>query len=465
MPLVASAYSVEIDGVYYDLNSLDKVAEVTSNPNKYKGDINIPSTVSYEETIYEVTSIGRQAFRNNKELTAITVSNTINFIGRNAFEGCSGLTAVNISDLTAWCNIKFEGSVYGDTNPLSNAHHLFLDGKEIKELVIPNGVTIINPWTFVGCIDITSVTIPRSILEIYDLAFFGCDNLKKVQIEDLSAWCNISFSQNNIYNLNSNPLVIARHLFLNDEEITNLELPNNIVSVKDFAFSGCDGLSSVSIPSSVKSIGRSAFEGCNGLTSISLPSSVTDIGIYAFSGCKQLNEIDIPNGVLSIGEDAFSYCDNLTNIAIPNSVTLIDNMAFQECKRLTSIIIGNGINFIEYSVFSGCSNISDVYCYAEKVPSTQSNAFDNSSFENAILHVPAASIEVYKQTEPWSNFSNIVSLTEEDIDPTGIDFQIREKQVNPIYYYSVDGKCSSLPQRGINIIKTSDGTIKKIIVK
>lgn len=415
LPMLASADAVEINGIYYILETNNKTAEVTSNPNKYKGEIIIPSFVLYESLRYDVTKISMNAFSSNIELTSITIPNTIQYIGTNAFYGCIWLTAVNISDLTAWCNIAFAGSVYGDTNPLCSAKHLFLNGKEIKELVIPSGVTRINPWAFVNCVEFTSVTIPSSVTEVCDLSFSGCEKLNKVQIEDLSAWCNISFSQQNVFNLNSNPLTIAHHLYLNDEEITNLEIPNNVVAIKDYAFYGCEGLISITIPSSVTSIGYSAFSNCNDLSSVTIPSAVKSIGKYAFSGCKVLNSLNIPNGVLSIEEGAFLSCESMTSISIPNSVTLIDNMAFSGCKNLSKVIIGNNVKFINYNAFNNCISLSDVYCFAENVPNTNTNAFKDSNLEYATLHVPVASLNYYLNAEPWKIFQTKVAIESGEI--------------------------------------------------
>ena len=142
------------------------------------------------------------------------------------------------------------------------------------------------------------------------------------------------------------------------------------------------------------SIEYATFYGCSGLTSVTIPNSVTSIGKSAFRGCSSLTSVTIPNSVTSIGDWVFGGCSGLTSVTIPNSVTSIGN-----------------------SAFSGCSELLDVYCYAENVPSTKSSAFTSSSIADATLHVPAASIDSYKATRPWSGFGKIVALTE---DETGI---------------------------------------------
>ena len=85
---------------------------------------------------------------------------------------------------------------------------------------------------------------------------------------------------------------------------------------------------------------------------------------------------------------------------------------------MTKITIGNGVTSIGWNAFHGCSELLDVYCYAEKVASTSKDAFDGSYPEYATLHVPAASVDSYKASAPWSSFGKVVGLTEEE---TSID--------------------------------------------
>ena len=212
-------------------------------------------------------------------------------IGDDAFYGCWGLTSVHITDIAAWCKIKF------GSNPFGYAHHLFMDGKEITDLVIPNSVPSIGRYVFDGCSSLTSVTIPNSVTEIGYGAFSGCSGLTsvsignslttigenafqecsgltEVHITDIAAWCKISFG--------SNPLSIAHHLFMDGKEITNLVIPNSVTEIGKGAFKYCYGLTSVTIPNSVTSIGDGAFSGCTGLTSVaceatSVPSTGSDV--------------------------------------------------------------------------------------------------------------------------------------------------------------------------------------------
>ena len=137
---------------------------------------------------------------------------------------------------------------------------------------------------------------------------------------------------------------------------------------------------------------------------------MTSIGLETFAYCSSLTSINIPNSVTSIGSGAFFYCSSLTSINIPNSVTKIGNNAFYSCSSLTSINIGSSIKDIDANAFASCAKLQDVYCYSENVPSTQADSFKDSYIDYATLHVPAASINVYKTAEPWKNFKSIVAI-------------------------------------------------------
>jgi len=143
-------------------------------------------------------------------------------------------------------------------------------------------------------------------------------------------------------------------------------------------------------------------------------------------------------------------------------VTSIGNYAFDGCSSLTSVIIGNGVTYIDAIAFGDCSGLTDVYCYAENVPNTEEyKTFDESIYSKATLHVPATSLEAYKTTEPWSNFDNIVALTDEELPVESI--QDSKRKIQDVY--DLSGRQQTTGRRGINILRYSDGTLKKLMVK
>ena len=340
VPITSQAYSfsaVNEDGVtiYYGIRSKEeKTCEVTySEPNAqdYSGDISIPSHVNG----YEVVGIGWGAFGYYNGLTSLSIPKTIKYINEYNFVfGDGSFQKVIIEDIAAWCSIKYDYSI----NPLVSAHHLYSDkDTEIKELVIPEGVTEISAQAFEGCLGLTSVTLPKSVTEADQSAFSGCSNIVDV-----------------IINCSCVP-----YCFSGLTSIRNVLLGNSVTSIGGFAFNGCTGLTSVDIPSSVINIGSSAFRNCSGLASVSIPNSVTSIGNEAFDGCIGLTSITIPNSVTIIGNNAFSSCTGLTSIAIPNSVTRIGSGAFEGCTKLTSITIPESVTNIGSGAFRNTAWLED----------------------------------------------------------------------------------------------------------
>ena len=374
LPLYALADAVEIDGIYYNLIEKGKVAEVTSNPNYYKGDVVIPEKVTYNDVEYSVGAIGNNSFTGCSGLTSITIPNCVTSIGQSAFRSCSALNSITIPNSVT-----------------SISSYAFYRCIGLTTITIPNSISSIESYAFDGCTCLTSITIPNSVTSIGSSAFEYCTGLTSITIP------------NSVTSIGDNA-------FRGCSSLTSITIPNSVTSIGGGAFEYCTGLTSITIPNSITTIGKVMLFGCSGLTSITIPNSVTSIGYNAFGGCTNITSITIPNSVTNIGELAFSGCTGLTSITIPNSVTSIGKNAFSGCSGLTSITIPHSVTSIRSRAFGGCSKVEDVYCYAENVPSTTSDAFQDSYIEYATLHVPAASVNAYKAAEPWKNFKQIVAI-------------------------------------------------------
>ena len=225
------------------------------------------------------------------------------------------------------------------------------------------------------------------------------------------------------------------------------------------AFEGCSGLTSLTIPSSVTSIGWSAFEGCSGLTSLTIPSSVTSIGYGAFSGCSGLTSLTIPSGVTSIGDCAFLSCSGLTSLTIPSSVTSIGNDAFWGCSGLTSLSIPSSVTSIGESALKGCSGLTSIYVYPEKLPELGYYVFNGCDAKNCTVYVPKGTYDAYKSSE-FGYFEKIV-----EFDASGIDKVTTSTNAKEVSRYSANGQRLSAPAKGLNIVKYSDGSVKKVVVQ
>ena len=401
-----------------------------------------------------VTYIGEEAFYECYSLTSVTIPSSVTKIGKDVFAYCRNLTAVHITDLEAWCKIDFRPNYFG---------HLYLNGKEIKDLIIPNTVTSISDYAFSGCSGVTSITIPNSVTSIGSDAFRGTAWYNN-QSDGLVYAGKVAYKYkgempaNTQITIKEGTLGIAGSAFYGCSNLTSITIPNSVTSIGSSAFSGCRGLISITIPSSVISIGSYAFMDCIGLTSFSVPNSVTSIGRLAFYDCSSLTSISIPNSVKSIGDGAFSgtawysnqpeglvyagnnvydfkgempanskitikegtlgiaggafaSCSGLTSITIPNSVTSIGYEAFYNCNGLTSITIPNSVTTIGYSAFWGCKGLTTITSEIENPFEIDSYTFDSDTYNVAELIVPKGTKAAYQSTAGWNKFQNIVEAS------------------------------------------------------
>lgn len=302
------------------------------------------------------------------------------------------------------------------------------ESSSIKSIVFPNSVTSIGMRAFANCSGLETVTLPNSLHTIGDDAFSGCRKLKEVSIS------------------------------------------NTIISIGNRAFSGCVNLKTIDIPKSVSHIGRSAFYGCSKLEQVVFhDATLISIGYGAFDGCEQLSSINLPNSVSYIEGESFSGCTSLTSIEIPTSVGSIERGTFSGCSHLEHVTLPSSITSIGSGAFADCPNLSEIYCYASEPPTIPESdkflviykhPFDKSFPDYITLHVPSASIDAYKATEPWSGLGTIVALTEEE---TGLESIISKIPVSTIF--TLDGRQVPNLQKGVNIIKMSDGNTKKVLLK
>ena len=276
---------------------------------------------------------------------------------------------------------------------------------------------VIGAYAFYGCSSLTSLTLPSNVTKIGESAFEGCSGL------------------------------------------TSLTLPSNVTKIGESAFEGCSGLTSLTLPSSVTSIGSSAFEGCRSLTSLILPSSVTSIGSSAFSGCSGLTSLTLPSSVTEIGGSAFYGCSGLTSLTLPSSVTEIGAYAFYGCSSLASLTLPSSVTSIGSSAFYGCSGLTSIYVSWESPLSIDAYTFKDANTEKCILYVPKGTYDDYWLSN-WGIFENIV-----EYDATGIDHITTSGEAKEISRYAADGQRLEVPAKGLNIVKYSDGCVKKVVVQ
>jgi hypothetical protein len=318
---------------------------------------------------------------------------------------------------------------------------------------MPNTIATIGAEAFRYCSSLTSITIPSSLKSVGAYGFQDCTSITSVRISDLAAWCNISFA-----NRSSSPNRLEGHLYVGDEEVKELVIPDGVTNIGNYAFAGCGEITSLTIPNSVTTIGEYSFDLCLNLATVNLSNSLLSIGRGAFSQCRRINSLNIPNSVTKIEDRAFFSCSGLESLVIGNGVASIGNSAFQECVKLFSVVIPNNVTSIGKNVFQGCydlktvtlseelaaieestfqgcmsltniiipAKVSYIYqsafagCWLEEVkvlaetpPFAYANTFSNYDIP---LYVPDSSISAYQKTSPWSNFTSFKTLSGEEFE-------------------------------------------------
>lgn len=379
----------ELAVTYKEGNGFNNISK-----DRYKGSITIPETIFYNNQTYKVVKIGESAFFYCDELTNVILPPSIIEIGNSAFKYCSALTNLTIPKSVT----SIGKAVFSSCNSLKNIYlpnsissigsSTFRNCTEIEEISLPTSLSIISEQLFNGCTKLKSISIPDSVTSIEMLAFANCSSLNSVtigksvssiaqrafefcaslnavHIKDIMSWCKIKFGEPGILS-GANPLIAAKHLYLNDKEIEDLVIPDGITQIED----------------------------------------------YTFSRCLSITNVSFPNSLKTIGFNAFSDCINLKKVIIPNSVTNINGESFKNCDSLTSISIGKSVKTIGGGAFSNCNALRTVKSYIiEPFPITN---FPYNVYRNGTLYVPANTKELYCRLDGWRDFLKIQEMDDSD---------------------------------------------------
>ncbi len=428
--------SVEVDGIYYDLNTTAKTAAVASNPNYYTGAIDIPSSFVYNGSTYNVKSIGSRAFLSCSEMMSINFPSSVTSIGSSAFERCTGLA----------------------------------------EVVIGGGVTSIDYEAFKNCSGIRSLTLPSSLKTIENEAFSGCTSLAEIIAKRTTPPTIVSTTFDGV-DKTACMIYVPEGCQSTYASATNWKAFTNIVERTVVAYDGCganvtytiysdmtmvisgtgnmdmllfadhptyDGychsIKKVIIEEGVSGIGPYAFNECTGMISVTIPSTVNEIFTTPFAGSISLTTMTVASGNTTY--DSRDNCNAIIetstntliagckNSIIPISVTSIGDGAFSQCTGLTSVTIPNSVTSIGKNAFNSCTGLTSVIVEGETPASVGKNAFYRVDKTNCTLYVPIGSKTAYESAEGWSEFQNIVELGEEsDTDISVLDNAIYLEQV------------------------------------
>lgn len=354
--IIEMSNGVQVDELYYIFDKVNKTATVTfayfyaagKAGFNYYGIYQIPSTVTYEEEEYTVTSIGDYAFWDcycyDMEIPA-----SVSSIGNYAFAN-----VYNFGTLTV--NNEIPIDIAGK--------HVFENGPQ-GVLIVPVGSA--QAYREAEVWKDFEMIIEKGI-KVGELYYHFDKDAKTAMV---------TFEKYDDYDDNYNSL--PEELII-PEKVTYDEVEYTVTEIEQYAFLFSKSLKKVTLPATLEKIGYGAFSYCEELVYIDIPTGVTSIGEYAFSNCH-IETINLPENLTSIGNGVFYYCASLTSITIPQNVTSIGHEAF----------------------FS-CSSLSSITCYAVEPPVLGDYVFANIDRENIPLYVRKASIDKYKAAEQWKDF-------------------------------------------------------------
>lgn len=427
--ITASAYDACINGIYYNFSGT--TASVTcpnSNYNRYRGNISIPASLTYKGVNYSVTAIGSSAFYQSTDLKSIELPQTITTIGSNAFGNCSKLTSIKLpqsiqtikSNAFTGCT-KLEKAEFAsiehilridfqtaNANPLSMAHNLYIDGKQINNIVIPEDSTDIKRYAFAGC-SLNTLIMSANVKTIGTSAFTGSSIKKVIWLPEVlpSGYPSCAIGLVNYYS-SSNYSSIAQDNpnFYYYPLLTSRFEVNGVIYVP-LSTAECDVIDcnynsnpvspiigpTITYMTRILNVRDVMPYACYNDTCLSGKLTVSNqgyIGKYAFSGCNQVTSAEISNDG-TIEEHAFSYCTKLEDLSVSNN-GYIGQYAFYGSKITQTANIANKglIDSYAFSTISG-----DASFVINNTGSLGNSAFRQSNLTSATITNKVTSIGEY----------------------------------------------------------------------
>lgn len=308
--------------------------EITRYPEQATGAVEIPQEIFGRP----VTSIGYAAFYKCENITGVTIPDSVDHIESSAFNSCGNLTAIVIPD-----------------NVINMGDYVFDDCSSLASIQIGKNVTRIGSGVFDDCVSLERIVIPDSVTSIGDSAFEHCRKLESVVVgESVGSIEDSAFDS----------------CYL----LTNVNLPASVASLGEMVFESCFGLTSINVDAGnthLRSVNGVLYSsdltelivyplGRNG--TFAIPDNVTSIRSFAFFSCPGLSRIVIPDSVTHIGVGAFAYCSGLASVVVPGSVVSIDFGAFYSCNNLTKFYFaGNHPATFGTSVFEAAPADFEIY--------------------------------------------------------------------------------------------------------
>ena len=307
--------------------------------NNLTGEIQIPASC---------TSIGISSFANTA-IKSLVYSGAIS-IGDSAFKNCYGLHELDITSGSTIGECAFQGTrIHSITidSGASVGENAFKDS-ELKEVILESNVNGIGDGAFGSKLEKITFNGP-----VNSIGNVSSEKLSEVHVSDIITWCQLPFADGDI--MKSSP-----QLYIGEEEVTDVVIPESISDLRDYAFFNCQSLKSVILSEGIKSIGNNTFQDCGELVTVKLPSKLTSIGESAFSGCSKLSSMTIPSGIDIVQENTFKDCAALASLSLPTTMTSIQQNAFSGCSSLIKLDLPSSITSIEQHAFENCSALQTV---------------------------------------------------------------------------------------------------------
>lgn len=462
-----------------------------------------------------VTTIGESCFSKCEDLTSINLPASVKNIDVYAFNGCSKLTAIGLpAGLTSMSKGAFQGcgftqfvvpdgittisnGLFANCGKLTNItlpkglkaiEDGAFAGCGFTEFVVPDGITTISNYMFANCGKLTSITLPKDLKAIGAGAFSGCGftefvipdaittisdnlfaycpNLQKITFpKTITSMGNGIFSHSGIGNFTLPKQIteITNNMFEGCQNLEHIYLHDGLKSIGDYAFQDCNSLGGITLPNSVTKIGKGCFAHCDYLKEgVTLSDAITEIPEEAFADCGYLHEIKLPAELKRIGYRAFCgspHIGSFGGLKIPSKVTEIAPEAFYKSFQDIEVLeLPACLKTVGDYAFADCS-AKVIYAYmSEPFPLKDADFYSRPRSE-CKLYVPKGCAKKYRQAEIWKEFDI------EEMDGTGIEGVTNDSTVTEVSRYDANGNMLAAPAKGLNIVRYSDGTVKKVMVE
>jgi len=427
------------------INNKGPIGEYAFENSNIKSTLTINNSGNISESAFEsvggefvasinnIGSIGTEAFKGCKEMTTLEVGQNVTNIGNSAFEDCSAVKSAKLLNHGTLGSSVFKGC------------------RALQDIVIPDAITGIGSEAFYNCSSMTSAKIGSGVPAIEEYTFAGCSSL------------------------------------------TDVNIGANVETINERAFSGCSALPAIRIPQAVKTIGNYVFKDCKALKTVIMEDKSVDTGLALgsnsssplFADCPldsvyigrnisyntssnygyspfyrntTLRSVTITDKETEVSPNEFYGCTNLKNVRIGNGVTTIGDWAFSGCSSIDYFSFGSSVKNIGKEAFSDCTAMTRLISHAAMPPACGSQALDDINKWTCTLSVPSGVTAYYQQADQWKDFFFI------DNNVTGIS-KLTDDSAKPTSIYDLNGNKIDSMKPGLNIIKMSDGSTRKVMVK